>query len=101
MCKIVASGKDQISNNQINLYNVHKIEEKNFQLYDWGCAAIRQTLVVQAVKYPKIYQPNIRKDQQWLLHPEYLAPQLLRAIEYGSYEHLWAQKGGVSVCDVW
>lgn len=44
MCKLVVKGHDKISNNQIHMNNIHKIEEKNFLVYDWGCAGIAETL---------------------------------------------------------
>lgn len=38
---------------------------------------------------------------KWLLSPEHLAPEMLRASQTGYFEHLWKQKGGVGSSDVW
>lgn len=101
MADIIAKGEGEVANNQITLQNICRIREKEFKLFDWGCSAVRETIKTRDVSLTKIHQPYSRERNKWLLLPEYLAPQLLRAIELETYEHLWGQKGAIGSCDVW
>lgn len=41
------------------------------------------------------------EQDKWQVAPEYLSPEMLKAIELNTYGHLWSQKGGIGACDVW
>lgn len=85
LVKGVVKGKGMISNNQIRLQNVVKVGEKQFVLSDWGCAAIREGFSVQGRTFNKDLGPLCREDNEWLLAPEYLSPEMLRATQTGYY----------------
>ena len=70
-------------------------------MYDWGCSAVKETLRVRDRGFTKYHQPVWKGEDCWLVDLEHLAPEMLRAIEVESFEHLWGQKGGISQCDVW
>jgi hypothetical protein len=97
----IVRGQGALANNQVSLQNVRKVAEKEFLLEDWGCAGYQQTLRVQSRVLTRRTLPRCREGREWLLLPEYLSPELLRAIELESFEHLWAQRGGIGACDVW
>ena len=101
LARSVSSARGSFANNQVSPKNVVRVREKQFLLADWGCAALRESLTVQGRTFTKDLAPLCRSQEKWLLAPEYLAPELLRACRSGSYGQLWEQRGGISACDVW
>ena len=60
MCKLVYQGKGKIVNNQIHVQNIVRVEEKEFNFYDWGCAGMLETLKVQGNVFSKPHLPLCR-----------------------------------------
>lgn len=85
LARTVASTQGNIANNQVTLKNVVRVKEKQFLLADWGCAALRESLTIQGRTFSKDLLPLCKSQNKWMLAPEYLAPELLRASRSGSF----------------
>ena len=97
----ILKGKGVVANNMMTLDNLYKMAQKDFVVGEWGCSAIKEVLKVQDQCFTKYHLPLCKMQDKWLVEPEYLAPQMLRAVEVESFQHLWGQKGGIGACDVW
>lgn len=54
-------------------------------LLDWGCAAASHSMVIQGRKITKKLDPIYKEHNKWILSPQYLSPELLRAIQADDY----------------
>lgn len=69
LARTIASAKGSIANNQVSPKNVVRLQEKQFLLADWGCAALRESLTVQGRTFTKDLPPLCRGQNKWLLAP--------------------------------
>ena len=69
MAKIIAKCKGIVACNQINMKNITKVEEKRFELCDWSCAAIQETLKVQDKVFNKFHIPYCKVEERWMVSP--------------------------------
>ncbi len=68
---------------------------------EWGSGGFYEQLQVQGKTFNRKLAPLLKRGNKWLVTPEYLSPELLKAIENNSTDELWNQKGGISSCDIW
>jgi hypothetical protein len=59
--KLIEKGRGEVTNNQITLDNIVRVNEKDFRLSSWECAGIRETLKIRDRNISSICPPICRE----------------------------------------
>lgn len=50
---------------------------------EWGFASYRETHLIQGMEFENRLDPILKSQHEWLIPPEYMAPEVLRAVALG------------------
>lgn len=73
----------KILNNKINTANLFISKNENIRLGEWGFASFKETHLIQNMEFQNRIEPIVKSQKEWFVPPEYLAPEIIRAISFG------------------
>ena len=97
-CEGMKAIKGRVINNKINTGNLYMVKNENWRLGEWGFASFRESHLIQGMEFENRLEPILKTEREWLVTPEYMAPEILRAISLGEDSDLIAL-GAAS--DIW
>jgi hypothetical protein len=58
-------------------------KNEDLGLGEWGFSTFRETHFIQGIDFENRLDPVLKSQNEWLIPPEYMAPEILRAVAMG------------------
>ena len=89
-CSVMKQFESKIVNHKVCTGNIYLVKNDNWRLGEWGFSSFRESHTIQGMEFENRVEPILKSQKEWFVPPEYMAPEILRAVAFGEESDLIA-----------